>query len=99
MTEYKFIKRTRHTFMAGDILDEKYIIPSWSDRMVKIPDPDLGKAHPNYSSPEDMSADLVDKIEEIKGDLKDDGKLNHSNNDDKKSPGRPKKRNLFGRKR
>lgn len=41
--------------------------------------------------PKELTKESKEKLEEIKGDLLDDGKLNHSNNEEKKSPGRKKK--------
>jgi len=42
---------------------------------------------------------IAERLKDIEEDLRDDGKLNYSNNPKKKSPGRkPKKRSLFSRK-
>ena len=49
---------------------------------------------PLVKNKKDHSKDpaVLKRIEEIKADLADDGKLNYSNNEGKKSPGRPKKK-------
>lgn len=41
---------------------------------------------------EGLTLESEEKLEEIKADLIDDGKLNYSNNPKKKSPGRKKKK-------
>lgn len=46
----------------------------------------------------ELSEEEATRVEEIIEDLKDDGKLNYSNNPKKKSPGR-KKKGLFGKKK
>lgn len=40
----------------------------------------------------ELSPEAKKKLDDVKADLKDDGKLNHSNDPKKKSPGRKRKK-------
>lgn len=83
----RFIKNTNHMFDGGDEVPmgmPQDVVDKWlrEGRIEAV----VKKATP----------DIEKKIEEIIGDLKDDGKLNYSNNPKKKSPGRkPKKKKGF----
>jgi len=97
--EYIFVKRTQHLFKGGagpfsketiEQLDPSYITDGRAVPVGSKPEPEVPKPVEPIKDPV-----IQDKLEEIIEDLKDDGKLNHSNNPKKKSPGRPKKKKGF----
>lgn len=95
MTKYIFAKRTMHIFKREDgpfdketieQLDKRYISEG---RAIQIEDtkPSI-EQETTEKKEETIQEEIKERIEEIVEDLEDDGKLNYSNNKDKKSPGR-----------
>jgi hypothetical protein len=82
------------TFKDGDVVPEE-----WEDAVLKQGGKLSGKPldvqikpkEKSESNDDGLSEEAKKKLEDVKEDLKDDGKLNHSNDPKKKSPGRKKK--------
>lgn len=99
MTKYIFAKRTMYCFKREDGPFDEEMINTLDPRFIRdgrcIP---VDTPKPVIEEPV-LSKEAEVKLESVKEDLMDDGKLNYSNDVEKKSPGRPKKKGFFGKKK
>jgi len=76
-------------YEAGELVpEEKAII--WINMYKESPVEIVGSEAVKPVKEEKKSSKILNRIKEVTEDLLDDGKLNHSNNTAKKSPGRKK---------
>jgi hypothetical protein len=82
----KYFGKTKHIRVPIDHQDFKWYTLKDGDYIPK----EIEDNFPDFKE-EELSEEIEKRIKEIKEDLKDDGKLNYSNNPKKKSPGRKKR--------